>query len=49
MELAIGEVLHELDRLSIKYRLRQQPAELGIWWTSATANEDIVDSQRLPA
>jgi hydrogenase maturation protease len=32
MEPAIAEVLHELDRLSIKYWLRQQPAELGIWW-----------------
>jgi len=36
MELAIAEVLHELDRLSIPYRLRQQPAELGIWWATTT-------------
>jgi len=27
------EVLHELDRVGVSYRLREQPADLGIWWT----------------
>jgi hydrogenase maturation protease len=36
LEPAIEEVLRELDRLSVKYRTRQQPAELGIWWETTT-------------
>lgn len=31
---AIAEVLNELDRLSVGYRWRLQPTELGIWWDS---------------
>ena len=38
LELAIAEVLRELDRLSIKYHLRQQPAEPGIWWTTTVGS-----------
>jgi hydrogenase maturation protease len=34
VEQAIAEILNELDRLGVEYRRRQQPGELGIWWTS---------------
>jgi hydrogenase maturation protease len=34
LDQAIAEVLSELDRLGVKYSLRKQPADLGIWWAS---------------
>jgi hydrogenase maturation protease len=33
LDEAIAEVLRELDRLGVKHRRREHPAELGIWWT----------------
>src|SRR5271166_4566858 len=36
LDLAIEEVLRELDRLAVKYQLRKQPEELGIWWETTT-------------
>lgn len=36
---AIAEVLRELDRLSIGYRLREHQAELRLWWTNETMME----------
>ncbi len=32
LEKAIAEVMNELDRLSVGYRWREQPAENDIWW-----------------
>jgi hydrogenase maturation protease len=34
LDQAIAIVLHELDRLQVEYRHQEQPADLGIWWTS---------------
>ena len=51
LEVAIAEVLSELDRLGVEYRHRQQPAELGIWWATTSANtstnEEKMDSPLL--
>jgi len=30
----IAEVLRELDRWGVEYRLREHPAELDLWWTA---------------
>jgi hydrogenase maturation protease len=40
LEMAIEEVLRELDRLSVKYQTRQQPSELGIWWETIGSSGD---------
>jgi hydrogenase maturation protease len=48
LEVAIAEVLSELDRLGVEYRHRQQPAELGIWWASSATKADKVDSSFAP-
>lgn len=34
VDLAITEVLGELERLGVEYRRREHQAELGIWWTN---------------
>lgn len=34
LDQAITEVLSELDGLSVEYRHREHPAELGIWWAT---------------
>jgi hypothetical protein len=31
---AITEVLGEMKRLSVRYRVREDPADAGIWWTA---------------
>jgi len=31
----IAEILNELERLGVSYRLREHPIDSGIWWTSA--------------
>ncbi len=33
IERVIAEVLQELDRLAVRYHLREHPIESGIWWT----------------
>ena len=33
LDQAIKEILCELDRFGVGYRLREHPAELGVWWT----------------
>lgn len=47
LEQAIAEVLQELDRLQVKHRARQHPAEVGIWWANTITNEDKMDSALL--
>jgi hydrogenase maturation protease len=42
LEMAIAEVLRELDRLSVKHRRREQPAELGIWWETTNPEDNRV-------
>jgi len=34
LDKVIAEVLRELDRLGVKYKGREHPDELDIWWTS---------------
>jgi len=34
LDQAIAEVLHELTRLGVQYTRRDQPSEVGIWWTT---------------
>ena len=34
LDQVIAEVVRELDRLGVKYRRRESPAELSIWWTT---------------
>jgi hydrogenase maturation protease len=33
LDQVIEEVLRELDRVGVTYRLREEPTDLGIWWT----------------
>jgi len=33
LDQVIGIVLAELDQVHVQYRLRENPAEVGIWWT----------------
>ncbi len=39
LDQVIAEVLIELDRLGVKHRRREPPADLGIWWAT-----DAMDS-----
>ncbi len=34
LDQVISVVLSELDRVGVKYRCREHPAELGIWWAT---------------
>ncbi|MFZ0419676.1 MAG: hydrogenase maturation protease [Candidatus Sulfotelmatobacter sp.] len=34
LDQAIAEILRELALFSIEYRLREHPAELGVWWAT---------------
>jgi hydrogenase maturation protease len=34
LDQVIAEVLRELDRLGVGYRLKARPTELGIWWAA---------------
>ncbi len=36
---AVAQVLSELGRLNVQYKRREQPAELGIWWTTGEMTE----------
>jgi len=38
----IAEVLRELDRWGVEYRLREHPAELDLWWAAEQTLESSV-------
>ncbi len=40
VEKAVDEVVRELDRLSIPYRIRQNAAEPGVWWATEAHSVD---------
>jgi Hydrogenase maturation protease len=37
----IAEILAELRRLGVPYRLRKNPAETGIWWTAIQPSPEL--------
>lgn len=37
LDQVISVVLSELDRLGVRYRRREQPSKLGIWWAPTTS------------
>ncbi|MGD0268540.1 MAG: hydrogenase maturation protease [Candidatus Sulfotelmatobacter sp.] len=37
LDQVIGIVLAELDQFHVQYRLRENPGEVGIWWTTVEA------------
>lgn len=39
LDQVIAEVLRELDRLGVGYRLREHPADIDIWWAIAVKGE----------
>ena len=42
LDHVIAEVLRELDRLGVKYRPQEHPAELDIWWASDEKPESVL-------
>ena len=45
LDQAITEVLRALDGLSVEYRHREHPAELGIWWSTEGQMESPLANQ----
>ena len=42
----ITEILAELGRVGVPYRLRKDPVEAGIWWTAVQPSPELLASDR---